>query len=145
MEPTTGASTPTSQAAVSCQHSRARTVIIAVVALAIGLGIGFGLSKTHMGKESNGYGYNRDGYGHHMQTAMDGMMRSLEGRRGDAFDRAFLAEMIVHHEGAIAMATAALAATSRPEIKTLAEEIIAAQMKEIEQMRAWQAAWFATP
>jgi uncharacterized protein (DUF305 family) len=47
----------------------------------------------------------------------------------------FLLSMIPHHQGAIDMAQIVLEHGSDPEIKALAEEIIAAQEAEIEQMR----------
>lgn len=81
-------------------------------------------------------------HGAHMQAQMDAMTASLNGLSGDAFDRAFLAEMIVHHEGAVEMAEAALARAGHQEIRDLAEAIISAQMAEIAQMRDWQQAWF---
>lgn len=50
--------------------------------------------------------------------------------------------MIVHHEGAIAMAEPVLAESERPELRQMAEAIIAAQQTEVEQMRAWRAEWY---
>lgn len=67
---------------------------------------------------------------------------SLEGKTGDAFDQAFLKEMIVHHEGAVVMAQQVLATSKRPELIKLANDIISAQTKEIAQMKEWQKAWF---
>lgn len=77
----------------------------------------------------------------HMDEMMDQMMAALAGKTGDAFDQAFLAEMIVHHEGAVAMAEAVLETSERKELRELAEAIIAAQAKEIDQMKAWQEDW----
>lgn len=77
-----------------------------------------------------------------MHHAMQGMTMGLEGKTGDAFDKAFLSEMIVHHEGAVAMAKAAQMHAAHQEIKDLAEAIIAAQTTEIEQMRQWQTQWY---
>ena len=54
-------------------------------------------------------------------------------------DKDFAQEMIVHHEMAVEMAKNVLAKGKDPEIKTLAEEVIAAQTKEIEFLRAWLA------
>ena len=69
------------------------------------------------------------------------MTMSLEGKTGDAFDEAFLAEMIVHHEGALDMAELSAKNAKHPEIKQLSTEIIAAQKREITQMKQWQKDW----
>ncbi|MFQ4140403.1 DUF305 domain-containing protein [Nodosilinea sp. PGN35] len=58
------------------------------------------------------------------------------------YDLRFIDGMIPHHEGALAMAEAALENSQRPEIRQLAEEIIAAQQGEIDQMQDWRAEWY---
>jgi uncharacterized protein (DUF305 family) len=59
-------------------------------------------------------------------------------------DRRFIEEMIPHHVGAIEMAELALEKSQRPEILSLANGIIEAQQKEIDDMEAWYLAWFGT-
>lgn len=61
--------------------------------------------------------------------------------KGEEFDKAFIVDMLAHHEGAVNMAEGALAATDRPEIRTLVTAIIEAQSKEIAEMRTWQKDW----
>jgi len=51
------------------------------------------------------------------------------------FDRAFIRMMIPHHEGAIAMAKAEIEKGKDSELKTLADDIITAQQREIGEMR----------
>jgi uncharacterized protein (DUF305 family) len=52
-----------------------------------------------------------------------------------AFDKLFLAAMILHHEGAIKM-TSSVLDSSNPEIKQLAEKITQVQTAEITEMKA---------
>ncbi len=78
-----------------------------------------------------------------IQTSMESMTAGLQGKTGDAFDKEFLAEMIVHHQGAVAMAQLALQNASHTEIKQLASQIILAQDKEISEMQSWEKAWYS--
>jgi len=84
---------------------------------------------------------NRD-FDDNMHGAMESMMGGLLNKEGDEFDKAFLSEMIEHHQGAVGMATAALSDAKHQEIKDLAKSIIDAQNKEIEQMKVWKQAWY---
>ncbi|MCM8748269.1 DUF305 domain-containing protein [Thermomicrobiaceae bacterium CFH 74404] len=81
--------------------------------------------------------------GHGMSDEEMGMDVDLEElRRAEPFDRAFLEAMIRHHEGAVRMAEQIRSSTKRPELRELADDIIATQQREIEQMRAWLADWY---
>lgn len=73
--------------------------------------------------------------------SMDDMTNDLKNKTGDEFDKTFLAEMIIHHQGAIDMANLVLQKSTRPELRSLANDIIAAQTKEINQMKMWQTQW----
>jgi uncharacterized protein (DUF305 family) len=50
--------------------------------------------------------------------------------------------MIVHHEGAVEMAEAALEHAKHEELKTMANAIISAQTSEIAQMKQWLRDWY---
>ena len=63
------------------------------------------------------------------------------GLTGDSFDKMFISEMIIHHQGAISMAKLAASQAKHQEVKDLASNIVAAQSSEIAQMQAWQKQW----
>lgn len=58
------------------------------------------------------------------------------------FDKEFIEQMIPHHQMAIMMATMLLRGTNRQEMKTLGQNIIDAQSREIEEMRSWYRSWY---
>ena len=57
-------------------------------------------------------------------------------------DREFIDMMIPHHQGAIRMARAELETGQNHELKALAEAIVDAQAKEIDEMNTWRVEWF---
>ncbi len=59
-------------------------------------------------------------------------------------DAHFIVMMIPHHQGAIAMSELALTRARHPEIKALAQRIIASQSREITQMRQWYRQWYGS-
>lgn len=112
-------------------------------------GIILGLVVGYMIKSNNGSGMHVMPNGEimaneplDMSHAMDSMMSELHGKTGDDFDKAFLKEMIVHHEGAVMMAELALKSAKHEEIKNLSNEIISAQKKEIADMKEWLKIWY---
>ena len=132
-------------------------IIIGILSIALilasALAIGFCVKAKRYNR--NEYAYSHQGMRHmmpdgtmmnngsmDMDNTMNGMMSGLQGKTGDAFDKAFLSEMIVHHQGAVDMANAVLATSKRPELIKLANDIISAQTKEIDMMKGWQTAWF---
>jgi uncharacterized protein (DUF305 family) len=59
------------------------------------------------------------------------------------FDRAFIDAMVPHHQAAIEMANEAKeAGLSEPELIKIADDIIATQQAEIDQMLEWREQWF---
>jgi len=63
-------------------------------------------------------------------------------KTAENFDKAFIEEMIPHHQMAVMMAQMLQSSTSRPEMKQLAKDIIEAQTKEINSMREWYRQWY---
>ena len=83
-----------------------------------------------------------------MNMEMPGMMDSmkmdmskLSNSKDKAFDLAFIEMMTPHHDGAVSMAKEALTKSEKPEIKTLAGNIIKAQEAEIKMMNEWKEKW----
>jgi uncharacterized protein (DUF305 family) len=60
----------------------------------------------------------------------------------EPFDRAFIDAMIPHHQSAIEMAQVAYEESKNPQVKELAENIVNAQQREIEQMKRWRQQWY---
>lgn len=83
------------------------------------------------------------GHGMGMHMGMMGDDTDLESlENAKPFDKEFIEQMIPHHQMAVMMAQMLLRSTDRAEMKQLGEDIIAAQTKEIEQMREWYRTWY---
>ena len=119
------------------------TILVVIAALAFGLGYGIRGNQDPQGyvMSSSMMGNHKMG-GTSMENMINGMIMGLQGKTGDEFDKAFLSEMIVHHEGAVAMAQAVLKNSKHPELIQLANNIIFAQTAEINQMKTWYKEWF---
>ncbi len=127
---------------------------VALIALVVGISVGYLVAGSRVDQrnpETNSPGTHvmpdgsvmgNDGQRMDMADMMASMNDELRGKTGDEFDKAFISEMIVHHEGAVEMAELARTNAKHQEIKDLADAIISAQNKEIEDMRAWQKSWY---
>ncbi len=73
----------------------------------------------------------------HSEIAAD----KLRNLKGDNFDKAFMDEMITHHESAIEMAKLIETNAKHDELKDLGQAIISAQSQEIDMMQSWQGDW----
>lgn len=102
------------------------TVVVGILLLIVGLGIGYAV------------------WGNNPTTLIDTHMMGDGSMMSQNIDQHFIAQMIPHHEGAIAMAKIALERSKRPEMLSLANDIIKAQQKEINDMRGWYETWYGS-
>ena len=88
-------------------------------------------------------GMKMDDMPQHVQDNMRKMMVTMpamhQGMMNEDADVAFACGMIAHHQGAIDMAEVLLEHGKNEQMRALAEEIIKAQVGEIEQMTTWLA------
>jgi uncharacterized protein (DUF305 family) len=70
-------------------------------------------------------------------ASMKTMMTSMNVKPTGKPDKNFALMMVPHHQGAIDMAKVELQYGTDPELRQLATDIVAAQDKEIAQMKAW--------
>jgi uncharacterized protein (DUF305 family) len=78
---------------------------------------------------------------------MRGMGMMMDPKRlskQEPFDEAFIDAMIPHHQSAIYMSEVAQDESKILEIKELAENIVSAQKREIEQMKQWRKQWYSS-
>lgn len=68
------------------------------------------------------------------------MHRLMAEASGETIDQSYIAKMIAHHQGAIAMAEVAMRESRDPEVRRMAQAVIDAQTVEIAEMRAWRPA-----
>lgn len=134
------------------------TITIALMTFILGAGLGYTISTSTSQGTNKTLSVNTQNHGMHtmpdgsmmsnneetmnMADIMSSMNKELQGKTGDAFDKAFITEMIVHHQGAVEMAQLALTNAKRREIKDLAQAIITAQNKEISSMKNWSRDWY---
>lgn len=85
-----------------------------------------------------------------MLPGMDAMMAQgerdvmeLRGLTGKDFEVAYMQKMRMHHMAAIEMAQLVPTRALRPELKALAQTIIADQRREVGQLEGWLKTWYA--
>jgi uncharacterized protein (DUF305 family) len=104
-----------------------RNLVVSILGLALfGLALAQGMGPGH--QEHHGAGPQARGE--------MSMMSQIESELD------FLRHMIVHHQEAIDSARQSLEVAERQEVRTLAEEIIEVQSREIEMMEGWLEAWY---
>ena len=80
------------------------------------------------------------------QAGMDhspAMNKELE--KANPFDRAFVDDMEPHHTGAVKMSKVVLTKTKDPELRKLAESIVATQTREVKAMNAFRMREYGGP
>lgn len=105
--------------------SKFLTISFVIIALIVGMGVGFVISPQYALLNNNMNEHTSD-----------------LGVADKQYDLRFINAMIAHHMGAIDMAKNAKDNSKRGEIKTLANNIISAQQKEIDQMYSWKKDWY---
>jgi len=108
----------------------AKEILYGLGGIIIGLIVGVLLAQ-------NAVNYNRTG-----MMGMMGMRYQSNSAVSSTMDAHFIEQMIPHHEDAITMAEIALNRAKRQEVKTLAQDIINSQSKEISQMKIWYKDWY---
>ena len=63
-------------------------------------------------------------------------------KNASSFDKAFIEQMIAHHQMAVAMSEMIVRHTERKDLKAFGNSVIEEQSREIEQMREWYRAWY---
>ncbi len=92
------------------------------------------MPALQLGTAPTGASPSTDAYRAAMNTMSHGMAIPYT---GDA-DKDFVDGMIPHYRGAVAMAQVGLKYGKDPQMRKLAQNIIASQNKEIASMKAWQ-------
>lgn len=73
---------------------------------------------------------------------MGGMVDLDQLRAAEPFDKAFIEQMIPHHQMAIMMSQMAGSASGRAEMRGLTQSIITGQTQDIQKMRDWYQRWY---
>lgn len=89
---------------------------------------GMGMSGGAMGKGAMGGGTNLSA----LSAAPD-------------FDRAFIEQMIPHHQMGVMMASMAQNNGQHQQLRVMQQDMVKAQSQEIEQMTQWYRSWYGSP
>lgn len=133
------------------------TILIATLAFLVGGISGYALhgvcngfdGSSRFEQRSNDipYGMHRMGDGNLMgDRSMEGAGMGQMMHMMVTSEKSFIEEMIPHHQEAVDTAKEVIArGGTTPEVKTLVENIVTAQEKEIADMKQWYETWYDTP
>jgi uncharacterized protein (DUF305 family) len=127
------------------------TILVAALALIIGGASVYLITDRSSNYRNTPVGMHRMSDGTLMNntsnTGMGGMMGNMDhGMMMVSSEKEFITEMIPHHQEAVDTAKEVLArGATTPEIKSLMENIVSAQEKEIADMKNWYQSWYGTP
>lgn len=108
-----------------------RSFVLLVVSTVIVLVSAFVLPHTPL--ETTKAGSSESSMAAHGMAGMDAPVES---------EAAFISGMIPHHQEAVESARAILATTERPELRDLAQNVVATQTKEIATLESWVERWY---
>ena len=121
------------------EHPMTRTALAAALALSLSSGAALAQHAGHRAAPATAVAGQDAPSTKAFKEAMTRMHGAMAIPYTGNTDRDFAAGMIPHHQGAIDMARIELQHGTDPAMRKLAEEIIAAQEKEIAQLRAFLA------
>ncbi|MDI6726162.1 MAG: DUF305 domain-containing protein [Smithellaceae bacterium] len=117
-------------------ETRTKAIIVTIAALAVIAGIGFYV--LNQGKNDMA-GRGDMGHSNSEEARNESTLyKQYAALKGEDYDRTFIAGMIEHHRGAVDMANLAMTNAGHQELKDMAKDIVAAQTKEINEMKSWQ-------
>ncbi len=126
-----------------------KNLLTAVLLLSVGAIAGFTIAKSDFGHHKHRDWDHDRTMGTHKMSDGKTMKDDAHGDMGHMMvtsEQSFIEGMIPHHAEAVATAKEVLArGGTTAEIKQLAENIVAAQEKEIADMKAWYETWYKKP
>lgn len=117
------------------------SIISVIVFFVIGIAVGY-LLPGDIKDAGHGHGDEATEQTMDSHDHMEAMTDSLKDKFGADYEKAFLEEMIVHHQGALDMSNQLLQKTERPELVKFANDIIDLQSAEIFMMQNWLNSWY---
>ncbi|MEO6462241.1 MAG: DUF305 domain-containing protein [Candidatus Eisenbacteria bacterium] len=123
-----------------------RLLSLTLLALSLAAAPGCGHDSADVGDhamsgDDSSHGMSSGSMGDDMSAMNARMVREL-GPADSSYDDRFIDMMIPHHQGAVDMARDARDKAQHPELRALADSIIASQEREVRQMEEWRREWY---